>query len=120
MMFSCPIEYEPGQEYMRQEMIELIKPQRQLLCFFAQTAGYRRGVLGMDFENYDRQSGTVPVYVMDQEQAKIVIKAEGSKFKRAYRRSGLGKALMVTFTSRSGRGWFKMRWELDEEQIMRG
>jgi hypothetical protein len=119
MMFSCPIEYEAGQKYIRQEMIELIKPHRQLLCFFAQTAGYRRGVLGLDFDRYDRQTGTVPVYVMDQEQAKIVVKAEGSKFKKAYRSSGLGKAIMVTFTSPNGRGWFKMRWELDEKQIMR-
>ena len=50
MIFNCPIEYEAGREYTRQEMVELIKVQRQLLCFFAQSAGYRQGVLGLDFD----------------------------------------------------------------------
>jgi hypothetical protein len=119
MIFNCPIEYEAGREYTRQEMVELIKEQRQLLCFFAQSAGYRQGVLGLDFDNYDAVSGTVPVYVMDREQARVVIKAEGKKFKKAYDSSGLGQAIMVTFTSPSGRGWFKLRGELAEGQIRR-
>ena len=117
MIFSCPLEYEPGREYTRQEMIDLIKVQRQLLCFFAQSAGYRQGVLGLDFDNYDALTGTVPVYVMDRTQARVVIKAEGKQFKKAYDSSGLGQAIMVTFTSPSGRGWFKLRWELAEGQI---
>ena len=119
MVFSCAIEYEPDRAYSRREMIDLIKEQRQLLCFFAQSAGYRQGVLGLDFDNYDALTGTVPVYVMDRAQAKVVIKAEGKKFKKAYDSSGLGQAIMVTFTSPSGRGWFKLRWELAEGQIRR-
>ena len=119
MIFSCGIEYEPDRAYTRREMIELIKEQRQLLCFFAQSAGYRQGVIGLDFENYDALTGTVPVYVMDRGQAKVVIKAEGKKFKKAYASSGLGQAIMVTFTSPRGRGWFKLRWELAEGQIRR-
>ena len=119
MIFSCAVEYEPGRAYTRQEMIELIKVQRRLLCFFAQSAGYRQGVVGLDFDNYDAVTGMVPVYVLDREQAKVVIKAEGQKFKKAYESSGLGQGVMVTFTSPSGRGWFKLRWELAEEQIRR-
>lgn len=75
-------------------MIELIKPNRQLLCFFAQTAGYRRCVL--EFENYEPESKIVPVYVMGEAEAKVLSKAEGRKFKKAYQSSGLGKAIMVT------------------------
>ena len=119
MIFSCALEYEPDRAYTRQEMIDLIKEQRQLLCFFAQSAGYGPGVLGLDFDNYDALTGMVPVYVMDREQARVVIKAEGKKFKKAYDRSGLGQGVMVTFTSPSGRGWFKLGWELAEGQIRR-
>ena len=117
-MFSCPIKYKAERKYTRQEMIELVKPHRQLLCFFAQTAGHRRGVLGLDFDRYDRQEESVPVYVMGEAEAKVLSKAEGRKFKKAYQSSGLGKAIMVTFTSPSGRGWFKLRWELDEGRVM--
>ena len=119
MIFSCAIEYEPDRAYSQREMIDLIKEQRPLLCFFAQSAGYRQGVLGLDFDNYDAVTGMVPVYVLDREQARVVIKAEGKKFKKAYESSGLGQGVMVTFTSPSGRGWFKLRWELGKEQIRR-
>ena len=108
-MFSCPIEYKPERGYTRQEMIELIKPQRQLLCFFAQTAGYRRGVLGLDFGNYDRQKGSVPVYVMGEAEAQVLSKAEGRKFKKGYQSSGLGKAIMVTHSTTLRAGYLRVQ-----------
>jgi len=118
-MYQCPVEYEPEKRYSEGEMKEMITAQRQLLCFFAQEAGYRRCVLGMEFERYDVASGMVPVYVMGETEAKVVERVEGKKFKRAYRSSQVGQAIMVTFTSPSGRGWFKLRWELDEKQVRR-
>jgi len=118
-MYQCPVEYEPGKRYTRREMIELIKGQRQLLCFFAQMSGYRRCVLGLEFEKYEPAGKMVPVYVMGEAEAQVVERVEGKKFKRAYRSSGVGQAIMVTFTSPSGRGWFKLRWELDEERVRR-
>jgi len=118
-MYECPVEYEPEKRYTRREMIELIKAQRQLLCFFAQQSGVRRCVLGVEFEGYEAESGMVPVYVIGEAEAKVVERVEGKKFKRAYRSSGVGQAIMVTFTSPSGRGWFKLRWEVDEERVRR-
>jgi hypothetical protein len=111
-MYQCPVEYEPEKQYTRREMIEMIKAQRQQLCFFAQESGYRRCVLGMEFERYDEVSKMVPVYVLGETEAKLVERVEGKKFKRAYRSSQVGQAIMITFTSPSGRGWFKLRWEL--------
>ena len=118
-MYQCPVEYEPEKQYNRREMIELIKAQRQLLCFFAQSSGANRCIVGLEFEGYEPVSGMVPVYVMGEAEAKVVERVEGKKFKRAYRSSRLGQAIMITFTSPSGRGWFKLRWELDEAQIRR-
>lgn len=116
-MYQCPVDYEPEKQYSRREMIELIKAQRQLLCFFAQQSGAKRCVLGLEFEQYEPASRMVPVYVMGEAEAKVVERAEGKKFKRAYRSSLVGQAIMITFTSPSGRGWFKLRWELDEAQV---
>jgi hypothetical protein len=98
---------------------KIIKAQRQLLCFFAQQTGYKRCVLGLEFEKYEPKSKMVPVYVLGEMEAKVVEQVEGKKFKRAYRSSQVGQAIMVTFTSPNGRGWFKLRWELDEEQVRR-
>ena len=80
-------------------MIEMIKAQRQLLCFFAQEAGYRRCVLGLEFERYDAVSKMVPVYVMGEREAKVVEGVEGKKFKQAYRGSKVGQAIMITHSA---------------------
>jgi len=118
-MYQCPVAYEPEKRYSRGEMIELIKAQRQWLCFFAYQSGNRRCVLGLEFEGYEGSSGMVPVYVLGETEAKVVERVEGQKFKRAYRSSRVGQAIMVTFTSPSGRGWFKLKWELDEGRVRR-
>jgi hypothetical protein len=111
-MYDLPIEYDPDRVYTRQEMVEMIKPHRNLLCFFAQMSG--EYVLGLDFYEYDVPAGSVPVYMIDREQVKVLLSEEGGKFKRAYRSSGLGKAILVTYTSERGRGWVKMYWAIGE------
>ena len=111
-MYDLPIEYDPERGYIRQEMVGLIKPHRDLLCFFAQMSG--EYVLGLDFYEYDEPAGTVPVYMIDREQVQVLLAGKGSKFKRAYRSSGLGKAILVTYTSERGRGWVKLYWALPE------
>lgn len=98
-------------------MIELIKPHRELLFFFAQTSGHRRCVLGLDFEQYDPTDGSVPVCVIGEEQAKVLVAAEGHEFKQAYRSSRPGRSIIVTFVCPGSRGWFKMRWELSDERV---
>lgn len=101
-MYQCPVEYEPEKRYTRREMIELIRAQRQLLCFFAQMSGCKRCVLGLEFEHYEPASGMVPLYVMGDEEAKVMGRVEGRKFKRAYQSSGVGKAIVVTPSTGSG------------------
>jgi len=111
-MYELPIEYNPERSYTQQEMVALIKPHRDLLCFFAQMSG--EYVLGLDFYEYDALAGAVPVYMIDRYQVSVLLAEEGSKFKRAYRSSGLGKAILVTYTSEDGRGWVKLYWALSE------
>ncbi len=109
--YQCPIEYDPDREYTWEEMVELIEVHRELLCFFAQTTGYRRCVLGVDLGEYDRASGCVPVHVMNEKSAKVLMQAEGRRFAQAYRSSKPGKSLLVTFTARRMTGWFEMKWQ---------
>ena len=64
VVYQCPIEYNPDREYTWEELIGLIEVHRELLCFFAQTTGYRRCVLGVGLDEYDAASGCVPVHVI--------------------------------------------------------
>ncbi len=118
--FYCPVEYDPDRQYTKQEMINVIMPHRELLCFFAQAAGYRHCVLGLDFDQYDPTDWSVPVFVMEAGEAKELLQVHGRRFKRAYDRSRPGKSLVVTFTSVSVSGWFQMGWELNPEHVFVG
>lgn len=110
-VFECPFEYQPGRDYIRQEIIALIEPHAELLCFFVECAKVRRGVVGIDFDHYDRATQMAPVYVMTEAEAKPMVSFEGAEFRRAYRRSGYGRSVVVTFTGQWWRGWFELKWQ---------
>jgi hypothetical protein len=113
--------YDPKKAYTRRELIELIRPHGKLLCFFAQQTGEKRCVLGVDFDKYDRASQMVPVHIVPEWAVRqVLIPAEGSRFKKAYRDSAVGQKIVVTFTSRQASGWFEMRWELEEGEVKQG
>jgi hypothetical protein len=109
--FECPFEYEPGRDYIRQEIIDLIKPHAELLCFFVECARVKRGVVGIDFDGYDPVRRMAPVYVMAEAEAKLLAGFEGAAFGRAYRQSGYGRSIIVTFTGEWWRGWFVLKWQ---------
>jgi len=83
VVFDCAVEYDPRRRYTREEMIELITPHRELLCFFAQASGYSHCVLGLDFDRYDPHSHFVPVIVMDGQEARPLLHVHGRRFKQA-------------------------------------
>jgi len=112
------MEYEPRRRYSREEIIQMVEPHRELLCFFAQASGYRQCILGLDLEGYDSADMTMPVLVMSGEEAKSLLKVHGRRFKRAYRASRPGNTLVVTFSSGRESGWFKIDWKLDSERVM--
>lgn len=109
--FECPFEYEPGRGYIRQEIIDLIKPHAELLCFFVECARVKHGVVGLDFDGYDPVTRMAPVYVMTEAEAKPLAQFEGPEFRRAYRQSGYGRSIIVTFTGQWWRGWFALKWQ---------
>jgi hypothetical protein len=115
MTFYCPVAYNPKRRYTHAEMVDVIMPHQELLCFFAQSAGYERCVMGLDFD--DPTDGMVPVFVMESREAKPLLKVHGRRFKQAYQTSGPGNTLVVTFTSPRVSGWFKMNWKLDAERV---
>ena len=115
--FECPIEYEPGRDYIRQEIIDLIQPHAALLCFFVESARVKRCVVGIDFDQYDRAPRMAPGYVMIEAEAKPLAQFEGPEFRRAYRQSGYGRSVVVTFTGQWWRGWFALRWQWPQHRF---
>ena len=110
-------EYDPQANYIRQEMVEMITGQRQLLSLFAQASGQKRCALGLDFEDYDPSDGSVPVYLLGKEEVDALSLVEGKKLRKAFRASRVGKNLVVTFNALVGRGWFRMRFDLGEQGV---
>jgi hypothetical protein len=116
-VFECPMDYQPGRAYTRADLIALITPHRELLCFFAQCARVERCVLGIDFDRYDQVRHTVPVYVLDEVMAERIANFEGCEFQRAYRTSRCGRDVIVTFTGEWWRGWCVLEWQLPEQMV---
>ena len=110
-------EYDPRREYRQREMVEMISQQRWLLSAFAQASGQRRCALGLDFEDYDRRDHAVPVYLLGSHEVDMLATVEGKKLLKAYRRSRVGKNIVVTYNTPIGRGWFLMRFELGERGV---
>ncbi|MCP4601049.1 MAG: hypothetical protein GY847_11075 [Proteobacteria bacterium] len=96
----------------------MTKPHHELLCFFAQSSGYQQCILGLDLAEYDRTDMTMPILVMSGEEAKPLLKVHGRRFKRAYRVSGPGNTLVVTYSDGQNSGWFKIDWKMDPERVM--
>lgn len=119
VVFDCEMEYDPQRRYTQEEMVALIRPHSQLLCFFAQASGYAHCVLGLDFDRYDPHSRSVPVIVMEGQEARPLLSVHGRRFKRAYQASRPGRSLVVTFSSPGAAGWFQMAWELDAGRVVR-
>ena len=119
--FALPIEYKPDEAYSRRELIELLELHGKVLCFFALQAGENRCVLGVDFDKYDSQQKMVPVHIVPGWAVKrVLIPAEGRKFRQTYRRSQVGQNIVVTFTARQATGWFRLEWDLEEGSIITG
>ena len=84
---------------------------------FAQGSGIRQCALGIDFEEYNRRDHSVPMYLLGREEIEMLATVEGSKLIKAYRRSRVGKNIVVTYNTPRERGWFLMRFELGERGV---
>ena len=109
--------YDPRREYRHREMVEMISQERYLLSAFAQASGQRQCALGLDFEDYNRRDHSVPVYLLGAHEVAMLATVEGKKLIKAYRRSRVGKNIVVTYNTPIGRGWFMVRFELGERGV---
>jgi hypothetical protein len=71
----------------------------------------------LDFEDYDPNDGSVPVYLLGKEEVDALSLVEGKKLRKAFRASRVGKNLVVTFNTPVSRGWFRMRFDLGEQGV---
>ena len=115
--YVLPINYEPARRYTEAQLGVLLQEQAALLCWFAQQSGYDRCALGVDFEDYDAAAGLAPVQVIPAEYMPGLLAVEDRVFRRAYRQSGRGRGLLVTYVWPDGKGWRRLPWSLAGLQV---
>ncbi len=105
-----PINYDPGRRYTEAQLAVLLREQAALLCWFAEQSGYDPCALGVDFEAYDATAGLVPVQVIPADYVAPLLEVESSAFRRAWRRSGVGRGVLVTYLWPGRKGWLLVPW----------
>lgn len=115
--YVLPINYDPARRYTEAQLAVLLKEQVALLCWFAQQSGYDPCALGVDFEAYDAAAGLAPVQVIPPSVLAPLLAVEDSAFRRAYRRSGVGRGVLVTYLWPDRKGWLLLPWSLAGLQV---
>ena len=109
--YGLPIQYEPGRRYTAAQLGALLAEQTALLCWFAAQSDDEPCALGVDFDAYDAAAGVAPVQVIPADYMPILLAVEERAFRQAWRRSGRGKGLLVTYTwPPDGKGWRLLPW----------
>ena len=108
--YLLPINYEPARRYTEAQLAVLLKEQGALLCWFAAQSGYEPCALGVDFEGYDAAAGLAPVQTIPPAYMPPLLEVENRAFRRAYRRSGVGRGVLVTYVWPDGQGWLRLPW----------
>jgi hypothetical protein len=115
--YFLPIHYDPGRRYTAAQLAVLLQEQAALLCWFAAESGADRCALGVDFEEYDAVAGLAPVQVIPAEYMPALLAVEDRAFRQAYRRSGRGQGLLVTYVWPDGKGWRLLPWSTAGLQV---
>lgn len=110
--YGLPIRYEPGRRYTEAQLGALLAEQTALLCWLAAQSGYDPCALGVDFEAYDVATGMAPVQVIPPAYMPTLLAVEDHAFRQAWRRSGRGQGLLVTYVWPARKGWRLLPWAL--------
>ncbi len=116
-MFLCPAIYDPRHQYTETEVIQLLKTYQSLWCYFAGETGQKRCVLAVDFRPYQGEPDMMAVYSMHKAAIREMGEAiDSAALMRAYRRSRVGKSILVFYNMGAMIGWLKLAWQLSLEQ----
>ena len=108
-------QYDPQVAYSHRQMVTLLKTRQYPLSLLALASGQKRCALGLDFFEYDVADGSVPVFLLGEADIAALATVEGSKINKAYRASLVGKFFLVTYTTPTRRGWFRLPFDLGQE-----
>ena len=112
-MLSCFINnYSPSENYSHSEIQEIIKSRRNVLCFYAKKTRQQRCALGIDFDGYDQKDCSAPLHILLDDEILTLSLTQGEELQNAYKKSKIGKDIIVIYTDRSCKGWFSMEFEL--------
>ncbi len=116
-MFLCPAIYDPGHQYTETEITQLLKTYQSLWCYFAQETRQKRCILAVDFRPYEGEADLMAVYSMHKAAIREMGEAtDGAELMRAYRRSRVGKSILVFYNMGTVTGWLKLAWQLSPAQ----
>lgn len=112
-MFCCFFDnYSPSKMYSHRQIQKVIKSRRNVLCFYAKESAQQRCALGLHFDNYDPRDGCVPLHILLDEQVMALSLVEGKKLRKAYKKSQIGKEVIVIYAAPGCKGWFNMSFDL--------
>ena len=112
-MFSCFFDnYSPSENYSDSQIQNIIKSRRNVLCFYAKKTEQQRCVLGLNFDEYNQRDGAVPLHILLDDEVSALSLTQGEKIQNAYKKSQIGKNVIVIYTAQSCKGWFNMKFEL--------
>ena len=112
-MFGCFIDdFKPSENYSHSEIQEIIKSRRNVLCFYAKETKQERCALGIDFDRYDQKDCSVPLHIFSDDEIWALSLVQGDELQNAYKQSKIGKDIIVVYSDRNCKGWFRMEFEL--------
>jgi len=112
-MLSCFIDnYCLSEKYSHLGIQEIIKSRRNILCFYAKETRQPRCALGINFDGYDQKDCSVPLHILSDDEILALSLTQGEELQNAYKKSKIGKDIIVIYTDKSCKGWFSMEFEL--------
>ena len=112
-MYSCFFDnYDSSKKYSHSQIQEIIESRRNVLCFYAKEIGKKRCALGLNFDKYDQSDGAVPLHILLDDDVRALSLTQGKKILKTFKKSQVGKDVIVIYAAQNCKGWFKMRFEL--------
>ena len=112
-MISCFIEtFNPFENYSHSKIQEIIKSRRNVLCFYAKETRQQRCALAIDFDKYDQKDASVPIHILSDKEIWALSLTQMEELQNAYNKSKIGKDIIVIYTDKNCKGWFRMKFEL--------
>lgn len=114
-MLSCFFDkYNPSENHSHSEIREIIESRMNVLCFYAKETKQQRCALAIDFDRYDKKDSSVPLHIFSDKEIGALSVTQGVELQNVYNETKIGKDIIVIYSDKNCKGWFRMKFELGE------